>query len=61
MANKKVATQIRVDEQLYELVKAIAEREMRSVNAQMEYFIKQGAVEYDKDLNLLGLDPYHTW
>lgn len=40
---KKVATQIRLDEDLYELVKGIAEEEMRSINAQMEYFIKAGA------------------
>lgn len=46
MAGKKVATQIRLDENLYELVKKIAESEMRSVNAQMEYFIKSGAENY---------------
>lgn len=43
MAEKKVATQIRLEESLYELVKSIAEEEMRSLNAQMEYFIKAGA------------------
>lgn len=43
MADKKVATQIRLDESLYNLVKGIAEEEMRSLNAQMEYFIKAGA------------------
>lgn len=46
MANKKIATQIRLDESLYELVKNIADEEMRSLNAQMEYFIKSGAKKY---------------
>ena len=43
MGANKIATQIRLDESLYELVKKIAEEELRSLNAQMEYFIKAGA------------------
>ena len=44
----KIALQIRIDESLRELIKGIAEEEMRSLNAQMEYFIKQGAERYLK-------------
>lgn len=46
MAKDKIALQIRLEESLYELVKSIAEEEMRSLNAQMEYFIKMGAEQH---------------
>ncbi len=46
MAKDKVALQIRLDEATYDLLKGIAEDEMRSLNAQMEYFIKKGAEQY---------------
>lgn len=44
----KVATQMRYDEALYEKTKIIAENEFRSVNAQIEYFIKLGVEAYEK-------------
>ena len=44
----KVATQMRYDEILYEKTKIIAEKEFRSVNAQIEYFIKLGVEAYEK-------------
>lgn len=53
MAKGKIALQIRLDETVYELVKGIAEEEMRSLNAQMEYFIKMGAEQH-----LLGRKRY---
>lgn len=46
MAKDKVALQIRLEESLYDLVKGIAEEELRSLNAQMEYFIRQGAEQH---------------
>lgn len=49
MASAKVATQIRLDEELYELIKKIADQEMRSINAQMEYFIREGAHQYQHE------------
>ena len=53
MAKEKIALQIRLDEALYDLVKGIAEDELRSLNAQMEYFIKTGSEQY-----LLGRKTY---
>ena len=43
----KTSTQIRVEDDLYEKVKYIAEKEYRSVNAQMEYFIALGVESYE--------------
>lgn len=45
----KVSTQMRYDENLYEKAKIIAEREFRSINAQIEYFIKKGIENYEKE------------
>lgn len=56
MAVQKVATQIRLDEKLYSLVKSIAEVEMRSINAQMEYFIREGAEKYKDENFMFGCD-----
>ena len=45
----KISTQMRYDEVLYEKTKIIAEKEFRSVNAQLEYFMKQGVEAYEKE------------
>ncbi len=45
----KVATQMRYDEILYAKAKIIADAEFRSVNAQIEYFMKKGIEEYERD------------
>lgn len=45
----KVSTQMRYDEVLYEKTKIIAEKELRSVNAQIEYFIKKGIAAYEAE------------
>lgn len=45
----KVATQMRYDEILYEKTKIIADEELRSVNAQIEYFIKKGVEAYEAE------------
>lgn len=45
----KVATQIRIDDEVYEKVKIIAELERRSINAQMEYFIDKSVQKYIED------------
>ena len=50
MPNKvpgKVASQVRLDETAYKKMKAIAERENRSTNAQLEYFVKKCVAEYE--------------
>ena len=45
----RVASQMRFDETLYEKTKLIAEAELRSVNAQIEYFMKQGIAAYERE------------
>ena len=45
----KISTQMRYDEILYEKSKIIAEKEFRSINAQIEYFIKKGIEAYEKE------------
>ena len=47
--SEKTVTQLRIDSELYENVKRIAEKELRSVNNQIEYLILQGVERYIKD------------
>ena len=49
MGVSKLATQIRLDEYLHAKVKLISDREMRSINAQMEYFIKKSVEKYEAE------------
>ncbi len=48
MAGKKTAFQIRIDEKAHRKLKAIAEKELRSLNAQIEYFVYRGIAEYEE-------------
>ena len=45
----KIATQMRYDEVLYEKTKIIAEHELRTINAQIEYFMKKGVEAYEAE------------
>ena len=47
--SEKVILQIRLDEKTHSKTKVIAEKELRSLNAQMEYFILKGVEFYEKD------------
>ncbi|MCX4328287.1 MAG: hypothetical protein OSJ45_13510 [Lachnospiraceae bacterium] len=51
--NGKVATQMRYDEILYEKTKIIAENELRTTNAQIEYFMKLGVEAYEKEHGII--------
>lgn len=51
----KIATQMRYDEVLYAKTKVIAENEMRTVNAQMEYFMKKGIEAYEAEHGPISL------
>ncbi|MCI9421074.1 MAG: hypothetical protein HFG32_13965 [Eubacterium sp.] len=53
--NNKVATQMRYDETLYEKTKVIAENELRTINAQIEYFMKKGIETYEKEHGVISL------
>lgn len=43
----KIALQTRLDETIHQKLKFIADKELRSLNAQLEYFILQGIKEYE--------------
>ena len=49
MAGRKVALQLRLDEKAHSKLKVIAERELRSLNSQLEYFIIRGIEVYEKE------------
>lgn len=42
----KAVSQIRIDKQLFEKIKAIADRENRSMNAQIEFFLRIAVEKY---------------
>lgn len=42
----KAVSQIRIDKQLFEKLRAIAERENRSMNAQIEFFLRLAVDKY---------------
>lgn len=46
-SSSKITTQMRYDQTLYEKTKIIAENELRSINAQIEYFMKKGVEAYE--------------
>ena len=45
----RISSQMRFNETLYEKTKYIAEKELRSINAQIEYFMKQGVEKYEQE------------
>ena len=45
----RVSTQVRLDERYYAKLKIIAEIESRSINAQLEHFMKQGVTNYEAE------------
>ena len=53
MAGRKIALQLRLDEKAHSKLKIIAEKELRSLNSQLEYFIKQGIENYEKEFGVI--------
>ncbi len=47
----RVATLIRIDEDLYEDIKYIADKCNRSINKQIEYMLKKEVEKYGNDIN----------
>ncbi len=45
----KVATLIRIDEEIFEDIKTIADEQNRSFNKQIEYILKKYIEEYNKN------------
>ncbi len=54
--DKKTTTQLRIDPKIHEKAKLIAERELRSVNNQYEYFIIKAVEQYEKENGVLVVD-----
>lgn len=53
----RIATQIRIDEKLHAKTKIIAQKESRNLNSQIEYFIKKGIEQYEKENGEIILEP----
>lgn len=53
--NGKVSTQMRYNEALYEKTKIIAANELRTINAQIEYFIKKGVEAYEAEYGPISI------
>lgn len=51
----KAATQIRLEETTFDKAKIIAEKELRSLNAQLEYFIQKGIQAYEAEHGTISL------
>ncbi len=59
MAGRKIALQLRLDEKVHSKLKIIAEKELRSLNAQLEYFIKLGVESYEKEYGVIQSKEEH--
>ncbi len=55
MSKNKAVTQIRLDEITHQKLKFISEKKLRSLNAQMEYFILKGIELYEKENGIISL------
>lgn len=51
----KIATQIRLDEAIHKKAKYISEKELRSLNSQMEYFILKGIEEFEEKYGVIDV------
>ncbi|MCL2703516.1 MAG: TraY domain-containing protein [Defluviitaleaceae bacterium] len=54
----KVQYTIRIDENLYEKIKALAKIEFRSINNQFEYFLQKCMTDYENKNGEVEVDPY---
>lgn len=54
----RIATQIRINEEIYKKTKYIAKRENRNTNSQIEYFVKLGVEAYENEKGTISL-PEH--
>ena len=52
MATGKIALQLRIDEDIHGKMKLIAERERRSLNAQIEYVLEEYIERYTNERGL---------
>ena len=45
----RIATQIRIDKDVYAKTREIAKSENRNTNSQIEYFVRKGVESYEKE------------
>ena len=55
--NTKIASQVRINDVLWEKLKAIADKELRSVNNQVEYFLGQSVSQYEEQHGAIEVSP----
>lgn len=53
----RIATQIRIDKDIYGKTKEIAKFENRNTNSQIEYFVRKGVESYEKEHGAISLPP----
>lgn len=53
MKTDKVPLTLRLDAKIHEALKLISEQEMRSLNTQIEYFLRNAVYSYDCDIPLI--------
>lgn len=53
----KVKTQLRITKELNYKVHAIAEKESRNYNSQLEFFIKRGIEDYERVNGVIDVPP----
>lgn len=51
----RIATQIRINEEIYKKTKNIAKHESRNTNSQIEYFVKLGVEAYEKEHGIISI------
>ena len=52
----RIATQVRLDETAYKKMKIIAKLENRNTNSQLDYFMRKGVEEYEKNHGPISLE-----
>ena len=57
MKNATVSFSLRIDEDLYAKLKYIAQKEMRSVNSQYEYFLLKCVEQYEEENGVIPAQP----
>lgn len=51
----KTTTQLRINDTIYRKAKYIAEKELRTANSQIEYFVLKGVEQYEKEHGVIVL------
>jgi len=49
----RMATQIRIDEEIHQKLKVVSTKELRSLNSQIEYFIIKGIESFEKENGII--------